>query len=99
MKNQFGVGRAVRILRQMRNLTQEDFSDVSSRTYVSSVERGLKSPTIMKINELASALVIHPASLLALACCAPDLSDIEAVLISIRNDLTDAKAYIVANRG
>ena len=34
-------GQALRILRTSRHLTQEDFSQVSSRTYLSSLERGL----------------------------------------------------------
>lgn len=61
----FGVG--LQLTRKMRGLTQEDFSDVSSRTYLSSLERGKKSPTISKLEELASVLDIHPLSLLALA--------------------------------
>jgi transcriptional regulator with XRE-family HTH domain len=65
----FGVG--LQLARKCRGLTQEDFSVVSSRTYLSSLERGKKSPTISKIEELASVLNLHPLSLLALAY-APD---------------------------
>lgn len=61
----FGVG--LRRARKSRGLTQEDFSTVSSRTYLSSLERGIKSPTISKIEELASVLGLHPLTLLALA--------------------------------
>lgn len=61
----FGAG--LRTARKSRNLTQEDFSAVSSRTYLSSLERGIKSPTISKVEELASVIGIHPLSLLALA--------------------------------
>lgn len=39
---------------------------VSSRTYVSSLERGLKSPTLDKIDSLADALNVHPVTLVAL---------------------------------
>lgn len=53
--------------RKKRGLTQEDFSDVSSRTYLSSLERGLKAPTIIKIEQLASVIRVHPVTLLALA--------------------------------
>lgn len=48
-------------------MTQEDFSLVSSRTYVSMLERGERSPTLAKINELSAAMKIHPLTLLALA--------------------------------
>ena len=60
-------GLALRQLRLHRGLTQEDFSVVSSRTYLSSLERGLKSPTLEKVNELAKELGLQPLTLLALA--------------------------------
>ena len=61
----FGTG--LQLARKSRKLTQEDFSMASSRTYLSSLERGMKSPTITKLDELASVIGIHPLSLLALA--------------------------------
>lgn len=61
----FGAG--LQRARKKRGLTQEDFSVVSSRTYLSSLERGMKSPTISKLEELASVIGIHPLSLLMLA--------------------------------
>lgn len=39
---------ALKHARHTHGLTQEDFSDVSSRTYVSTLERGLKNPTLDK---------------------------------------------------
>jgi len=63
--SRFGAG--LQLARKSRRLTQEDFSLVSSRTYLSSLERGKKSPTISKLEELASALDVHPVTLLALA--------------------------------
>ncbi len=58
---------AMRLLRKAKGLTQEDFGLVSSRTYVSTVERGLKGPTLDKIDELAKVLGVHPLTLLSLA--------------------------------
>lgn len=60
-------GKALRTVRLSRGLTQEDFGIVSSRTYVSSLERGQKSPTIDKLVDLAEMLTVHPVALLALA--------------------------------
>ncbi|PPC96901.1 MAG: transcriptional regulator [Methylotenera sp.] len=57
---------ALKQARKSRGLTQEDFSEVSSRTYISTLERGIKSPTIEKINVLAKTLGIHPLTLLTL---------------------------------
>ncbi|ERH50908.1 hypothetical protein O203_11395 [Ectopseudomonas chengduensis] len=62
LKRAFGL--ALKQLRSERYLTQEDFSDISSRTYLSTLERGLKSPTLEKIDELASVLEVHPLTLL-----------------------------------
>lgn len=46
-------GRAFRRARKAKGLTQEDFEGISSRTYISTIERGLKFPTIEKIDQLA----------------------------------------------
>ncbi|OQR36618.1 transcriptional regulator [Pseudomonas sp. Bc-h] len=59
----FGI--ALRHRRLHQRLTQEDFSELSSRTYLSSLERGIKCPTLDKVVELASVLGIHPLTLIA----------------------------------
>ena len=59
---------AIKRVRKHRHLTQEDFSLVSSRTYLSTLERGLKSPTLDKLQEIADVMSVHPASLILLAC-------------------------------
>lgn len=67
IKNNFGG--ALHAARSFACVTQEKFDAVSSRTYVSSLERGLKSPTLQKVDTLASVLGIHPLTLLTLAYC------------------------------
>lgn len=62
LKAAFGL--ALKSLRTSRHLTQEDFETVSSRTYLSTLERGLKSPTLEKVDALASVLNVHPLTLL-----------------------------------
>ena len=64
-KNSFPV--ALKTVRKARGLSQEAFSDVSSRTYMSSLERGLKSPTLSKVAELCEVMDVHPLTLLMLA--------------------------------
>jgi len=61
------LGEALRRMRILHDLTQEDFALVSSRTYVSALERGLKAPTIQKIEDLAGRIGIHPISLIVSA--------------------------------
>ena len=58
-------GLALKQIRKRKGLTQEDFSSISSRTYLSTLERGIKAPTIEKLDQLAGVLSIHPLTLLA----------------------------------
>jgi transcriptional regulator with XRE-family HTH domain len=67
MRSEAKIGTALQQLREITNVTQEDFGVVSSRTYVSTVERGLKSPTLGKIEQLAGVLGVHPLTLLTVA--------------------------------
>lgn len=60
-------GHALKDARTVKNLTQEDFSQVSSRTYVSSLERGIYAPTLAKIDSLANRIGIHPLTLISMA--------------------------------
>ena len=59
--------KALQSFRVARRLSQEDFSLVSSRTYVSSLERGIYSPTLAKVDQLAEVLDVHPLALLTLS--------------------------------
>ena len=59
--------KALKAVRVARGLNQEEFGLVSSRTYVSSLERGLKVPTLKKIDALSDVLGIHPLTLLVLS--------------------------------
>lgn len=60
-------GHALKRARAFKNLTQEDFSQVSSRTYVSTLERGIYAPTLAKIDSLANRIGIHPLTLISMA--------------------------------
>lgn len=64
VKNAFA--KALKQIRLNKGLTQEDFSNISSRTYVSTLERAIKSPTLDKIESLANVLKIEPLTLLTL---------------------------------
>lgn len=61
------INLAVRDIRLASRLTQEDFSLVSSRTYMSSIERGAQNPTVSKIEELSEVLDVHPLTVLTLS--------------------------------
>lgn len=78
---------ALRRIRKARGLSQEAFSDVSSRTYLSSLERGLKSPTVNKLEELCEVLEIHPLTLLALAYGSDSRHKTDELLTQVREEL------------
>jgi transcriptional regulator with XRE-family HTH domain len=59
--------KALRLTRRARGLSQEEFDVISSRTYISALERGIKQPTINKIDELAAVLGVHPLTLMVLS--------------------------------
>jgi len=59
--------RALRKAREVRGIPQEEFDTVSSRTYISSLERGIKQPTVSKVDALAGVLGLHPLTLFALS--------------------------------
>jgi transcriptional regulator with XRE-family HTH domain len=59
------LGESLRQIRTQKKLTQEDFSQISSRTYMSALERGIYSPTAEKLDSIASVLRVHPVTILA----------------------------------
>lgn len=81
MELNIAFGQVLRDVRKQRGLTQEDFSDVSSRTYLSTLERGLKHPTIEKVTQLAGVLDVHPATLVVATFLAKDGAIARKVLL------------------
>lgn len=76
------------MVRKARGLGQEAFSDVSSRTYMSSLERDLKSPTINKLTELCEVMDIHPMTLLALAY-GGDTKGVDLLVERVRREVAE----------
>jgi transcriptional regulator with XRE-family HTH domain len=60
------VGLNLRKLRQERGLSQEElaFQCGLHRTYISGVERGVRNPTVLVLEEIATALGVPAARLL-----------------------------------
>lgn len=74
--------------RQARGLAQEAFDEVTSRVYVSSLERGLKQPTLRKVDALAEVLQMHPLTLLSLCYSkGSDPAQARKLLTEIANEL------------
>ena len=78
---------AIRTVRKARGLSQEAFSDVSSRTYMSSLERDQKNPTMHKLAELCEVMEVHPLTLLTLAYAGDNTRKAEQLLAQVRQEL------------
>jgi transcriptional regulator with XRE-family HTH domain len=62
------LGKVISSLRQSAGLSQEELAERASihRTYVSQIERGLKSPTIAILLKLSKALETTPSKIMRL---------------------------------
>ena len=86
MTAKHSLATAIRTVRKARGLSQEAFSDVSSRTYMSSLERDLKSPTMHKLTELCEVMEVHPLTLLTLAYAGDDARKADDLLAQVRQE-------------
>lgn len=84
-------GEALRRQRRARGLSQEAFTNVSGRTYLSELERGLKSPTLDTIEKLAATMGLHPLSLLAECFALKDDAKVEDVCFKVERELQNLK--------
>ncbi|WP_372359651.1 helix-turn-helix domain-containing protein [Xanthomonas axonopodis] len=81
------LAKALKTVRKARGLSQEAFSDVSSRTYLSSLERDLKSPTLNKLADLCEVMEVHPLTLLTLAYAGSSPTATDQLLARVRKEL------------
>ena len=81
------LAKALKTVRKARGLSQEAFSDVSSRTYMSSLERDQKSPTVHKLTELCEVMDVHPLTLLTLAYAGDSTRKADQLLAQVRQEL------------
>ncbi|MBP8278412.1 MAG: helix-turn-helix transcriptional regulator [Propionivibrio sp.] len=86
MAARYSLAKALKTVRKARGLSQEAFSDVSSRTYMSTLERDLKSPTLNKLAELCEVMGIHPLTLLTLAYAGDSPHKADELLAQVRQE-------------
>ena len=90
MDIQHAFAKSLQRVRKARGLTQEDFSNVSSRTYLSALERGLKNPTLEKIQGLAETMDVHPLTLLAFTYMQLDKNvDLESLFQQVQSEIAE----------
>ncbi|KXS54187.1 MAG: helix-turn-helix domain-containing protein [Marinobacter sp. T13-3] len=91
MELQQAFGHALRRQRKARSLSQEDFTRVSSRTYLSELERGLKNPSLGKVGELAETMGVHPLTLLVECFALKDETDTQKLFDTVIEELATMK--------
>jgi transcriptional regulator with XRE-family HTH domain len=88
--------KALRYVRKSRGLQQEHFDLISSRTYISALERSIKHPTISKVDSLAEVLGVHPLALLTLCYVRePSVTEARRLLSSV---LLEVEELVLASK-
>lgn len=91
MAAKLSLAAALRTVRKARGLSQEAFSDVSSRTYLSVLERDLKSPTLNKLADICEVLNVHPVTLLVLAYSEGSAESEQTILARVLDELRELR--------
>lgn len=92
-------GGALRYIRQTRHQSQEDLAAVSGRTYVSSLERNLQSPTLVKVGSFSGVLQVHPLTLLTLCYLRPRTTATARLLLcDVERELNEIEALHLVER-
>ncbi|WDU60750.1 helix-turn-helix transcriptional regulator [Pseudomonas poae] len=84
----------LKAMRAGRGLTQKNLAEVSSRTYVSKLERAQSSPTLEMITALSGPLDVNPLTLVAITLCAESGQSVSALLRRTQEELSN-----LANEG
>lgn len=87
MSIQDGFAAALRWIRVTKGLTQKDVSTTVAASHVSQLEAGKTSPTVKVAGDLAVALGLSPAALLAAAAASDQGISPRAVLVQAIDDL------------
>jgi len=79
----------LRALRSKRNITQRDFADTTSRTYLSKLELGKSSITLDKLDQISRRLNLSPLTLLTLTLSEDSGSSPSELISKLQLEITD----------
>lgn len=87
-------------MRATRGLSQKNLAEVSSRTYISKLERGQCSPTLEMITALSDPLSVSPLTLVALTVAAESGQSIMSLVKRVEGELIElANAGVLSDLG
>lgn len=78
-------------VRATRGLSQKNLAEVSSRTYISKLERAQCSPTLEMITTLSEPLSLSPLTLVALTLGSADELSANSLVRRLENELAELK--------
>lgn len=79
----------LRALRSKRNITQRDFADTTSRTYLSKLELGKSSITLDKLEQVSERLGLSPLTLLTLTLSEDSGQPAKDLISKLSEELAD----------
>ncbi|KHL76122.1 hypothetical protein PpSQ1_01680 [Pseudomonas putida] len=88
MERKLAFGSALKAVRVRKEIAQEQLG--ASQSFVSTVERGIRSPTIEKMEEFAERLGVNPATLIVWMQVGLE-GDEDALLNEIRDEIKELK--------
>jgi len=91
--------KALRAVRLERDLSQEDFYEVSGRTYISRLENNGADPSLSKVVQLAQVMGTHPLTLLTLAFCGKGTpAEVERLLAGVKEEIASFENLSLGRR-
>jgi transcriptional regulator with XRE-family HTH domain len=87
VKNAVAV--VLKAMRKARGLSQKNLAEVSSRTYVSKLERGQSSPTLEMMSTLSTPLGLSPLGLVALTLATETGHSITSLINHVESELEE----------
>ncbi|WP_207830695.1 helix-turn-helix transcriptional regulator [Pseudomonas sp. 43(2021)] len=88
MERKLAFGSALKEVRVRKEIAQEQLG--ASQSFVSTIERGIRSPTIEKMEEFAERLGVNPATLIVLMQLGQE-GDVDELLAKIRDEIRALK--------
>lgn len=88
MERKLAFGAALKAVRVGKGIAQEQLG--ASQSFISTLERGIRSPTVEKMEELAQRLGVNPATLIILMQVGMD-GDVEALLKAVQDEIKALK--------
>lgn len=91
MERKLAFGSALKAVRLRKGIAQEQLG--ASQSFISTLERGIRSPTVEKLDELAGRLGVNPATLIILMQIGLD-GDEQALLKEVDREIKALKGQM-----